>query len=448
MHVEELADILAFDFEVESTPRFRAERRSNDPVHTVLSTCSSLLTVVHGMGFRVVQFAHFSVKEYLTSKRLSKAKDNISRFHVSTTSAHSIIAQACLGILLHLDDNITRDGLKDFSLAEYAAKHCVDHARIGNASPKVQDGMRRLFDPRKHHLSVWVWIYDPEEPWRRSRRPVEARATPLHYATVYNMHDIATFLIVEHSQDVNARGFDEEETPLHVSTRLGHVESARVLLKHGADTDARDDVDASPLERAAHEGRMELARVLLELGTNANSHDFLRWTPLHWASEVGQLAVAQVLLSHGADVTSRCKKNETPLHRASSKEVAQLLLRHGADANALDIKNRTPLHRVSGLGRVGAALALLEHGVDANARDSNNATPLHLASISVYPGWRGQVVRLLLRHGSDIHARDREGRTPFTRARAAGIQEIVKLLLKHRAEDHGVMTTEGQEYVA
>ena len=128
LYVEELAGILAFDFDVESTPKFRPERRSEDPVHTVLSTCSSLLAVVDVDGRRVVQFAHFSAKEYLTSARLAETKGNISRFQVSMTPAHTIIAQACLGILLHLDENITEDELKDFPLAEYAAKYWVVHA--------------------------------------------------------------------------------------------------------------------------------------------------------------------------------------------------------------------------------------------------------------------------------------------------------------------------------
>jgi hypothetical protein len=81
----------------------------------------------------------------------------------------------------------------------------VDHARFEKVSQKVvHDGIKRLFDPSKNHLSVWDWIYDPdpEDPRlrdRRSERLVEARATPLHYTAVCNMHmhDIATFLIVE-----------------------------------------------------------------------------------------------------------------------------------------------------------------------------------------------------------------------------------------------------------
>jgi ankyrin repeat protein len=233
----------------------------------------------------------------------------------------------------------------------------VDHARIENVSSKVQDGMKHLFDPSKSHLSVWVWIYDPEDFRHRSEgseRPAEARTTPLHYATVCNMHDIATFLIVEHSQDVNARGFWREETPLHVASRLGLMETARVLLIHGADTEALENEDeCSPLERATEKGHVELVQVLLEYGANVNAQDNNgRWTPLYMASGWGQSAVTQVLLSHGADVKARDKDNRTPLHYAGNEEVARLLLEHGADANVLGIKNRTPLHDALELGRV------------------------------------------------------------------------------------------------
>jgi ankyrin repeat protein len=258
----------------------------------------------------------------------------------------------------------------------------------------------------------------------------------LHYAAVCNVHNIATFLIVEHSQDVNAWGFDRMETPLHVASCWGHTEIARVLLQHGADTEARDIGDHSPLGHVAREGHVELAQVLLEHGADANSQDILMCTPLHQASEAGQLAVAQVLLSYGADVTARCWNDQTPLHEANDEEIGRLLLEHGADANALDIKNRTPLHRVSELGHVGAVRVLLEHGVDANARDANNATPLHLASGSTYlRDRRLDVVRLLLQQ---IHARDGEGQTPFMRATAEEYHEIMQLLLEDGAEDHGV----------
>jgi len=69
------------------------------------------------------------VKEFLTSSRFAEKRDIISRhYHVSMTPAHTLVVQACLGILLHLDKDVTRDSLTKFPLAEYAARHWVEHA--------------------------------------------------------------------------------------------------------------------------------------------------------------------------------------------------------------------------------------------------------------------------------------------------------------------------------
>jgi ankyrin repeat protein len=442
LHVKELAEFLAFDFEEGPTPTFLAEWRPDDPVHAVLSTCSSLLAVVTVGGSSVIQFAHFSVKEYLTSGRLAKAKDTVSRFHVSLISAHTIVAQACLGVLLHLDENITKDGLEDFPLALYAAEHWVNHARFESVESKVQDGMKRFFDPGKSHLSVWDWIYNPgREPpalrYNRSENPTKASGTPLHYAAFSGMHDIATFLIVEHALDVNAWGFYEDETPLDVAMRRGHVEVARVLLEHGADREARDLLGWSPLERASEGGHVELVQVLLEYGADVNARDELGCTPLFWASDLGKPASVRALIKHGADVKASDKDNQTPLHRAGTEEVAQILLEHGADANALESRNWTPLHVASVLGRAGVVRVLLEHGADANARDADNATPLHLASVSDDQDEEElDVIELLLQYGSDIHASDNEGQTPFMRATEAGKERIMQFLLENGVEDH------------
>ena len=437
LRVKELAEFLAFDFEEGSTPTFLAEWRPDDPAHAVLSTCSSLLAVVTVDGYPVIQFAHFSVKEYLTSRRLAEAKETISRFHVSMLSAHAIVAQACLGVLLHLDENITEEGLEDFPLAEYAAEQWVEHARFESVASEVQDGMKRLFDPGKGHLSVWDWIYDQENLRLRSERsegPSKAGATPLHYAVSSGIHDIATFLIVEHPPDVNARGFSVRDTPLHVAMRRGHVEVARVLLEHGADREARNAYDWSPLELASREGHVELVQVLLEYGADANARDKHGDTPLFFG---GEPAVVRALLKYGADVEARNNQNGTSLHGAGTEEVARVLLEHGADANALTIRNRTPLHFGSVTGQVGVVRVLLEHGVDVNARDADNATPLHLASDrSSRKEERLGVVRLLLQYGSNIHGLDDKGQTPFTRATIGGNNErIMQLLLENGAED-------------
>jgi len=446
LRVEELGEFLAFDFDTDSTPTLREDWREDDPAHAVRSTCSSLLAIVDVKGSSVIQFAHFSVKEYLTSNRLAESKETVSRFHVSMTQAHTIVAQACLGVLLHMDESINEDDLERFPLATYAAEHWVGHAQFQDVSPKIQDGMERLFDPNNHHLSVWVWIHDPlahpEYGHSRSKRPSQAKATPLHYAAACGLHDIAQFLIVERSQNVNTREHRYGETPLGTASRSGHSEVARVLLEHGADTETRNNSTFSPLGLASQCGHLEVVQVLLEHHADVNSSDkrFCH-TALRWASVFGQVAIARVLLANGADANAKNRNNQTPLHQTSNDGVARVLLEYGADPNARDSSNRTPLHGAMQWASAGAARVLLENGVDANARDSENQTPLYVASE------RGRLdgVRLLLQHGADIHARDDKGRTPFQVAsepksastyRWGKHRDVMQLLLEHGAEDH------------
>ena len=88
LRIEEFAEFLAFDL---SSERTRKDWRNECLARTVLTTSSSLFTVVDVDGSQVNQFAQFSVTEFLTSERLGQAKDNISRFHVSMISAHTLM---------------------------------------------------------------------------------------------------------------------------------------------------------------------------------------------------------------------------------------------------------------------------------------------------------------------------------------------------------------------
>ena len=444
LRVEELAEFLAFDFDTDSTPTLREDWREEDPAHAVRSICSSLLAIVKvHAGFPVIQFAHFSVKEYLTSKRLAESKGTLSRFHVSMPLAHIIIAQACLGVLLHIDANVTEDDLKGFPLVKYSAEHWASHARFEGVSPNIQDSMKRLFDPSSHHFSVWVWIYDSERSagsmFIRSERPSQLRGNPLHYAAANGLDDVVKFLIVERFQNVNALGLYRNETPLSIASRQGFSKVARVLLEHGADTETRDNETYSPLERSSENGHVEVVRVLLEHHADVNSSDEnFCVTALHLASAGGEVEIARLLLANGTDANIKQWDNQTPLHRAKNDGVARVLLEFGADPTARDSNNRTPLHHALEGSHAAVARVLLENGVDANALDSRVQTPLHLAS------WDGYLdgVRLLLQHGADIHARDDEGQTPFQVASASASslpgqhQDVIQLLLEHGAVDH------------
>jgi ankyrin repeat protein len=380
LRVDELAQLLAFDFEAGPIPIYPEGWCLEDPVYAVLSTCPSLLAIVDG-GYpfrKVIQFSHISVRKFLTSARLAEASDIIHRrYHISMTPAHTIAAEACLGILLHLDtDAITSDSLEEHPSAEYAAEHWVDHARFGDVSRNVEGWMKQLFDPSKPHLAVCVWIHDPEIPTRRrterAERPLSLTGTHLHYAALWGLQTTVKFLVIDHSQDVNSRGLTSMVTPLHLASEEGHMDVACLLLEHGAVADVRDNDNCTPLHWASQQGHPGLVRVLIEHGADAGARDNDNCTPLHWASQQGHSEVIRVLIEHDADADARDNDKCTPLHWASQRghpEAVRVLVEHGIDVNARDHSSWTPLHRASQYGHSDVVQFLLEHGADAHASD-------------------------------------------------------------------------------
>src|SRR5712671_5290789 len=109
LHIDELAEVLAIRFDVGSLPEYHEDWRSENGQEAVLSACSSLIAVVNVDGSPVVQFSHFSVKEFLTSDRLANSTENLSAYHVLTLAAPAILAQASLGVLLSLGSGVDKE---------------------------------------------------------------------------------------------------------------------------------------------------------------------------------------------------------------------------------------------------------------------------------------------------------------------------------------------------
>jgi hypothetical protein len=140
----------------------------------------------------VIQFSHYSVKEFLTSVRLAGASDIIlRRYHVSITSAHTLAAQACLGIVLHIDEDVgTTDSLEKWPFVRYASRYWIDHARFKHVSQVVNDGMKQLFDPRQSHFTICFRINQGPsflQQTREEERPLVPPGTPLHYAALLGL---------------------------------------------------------------------------------------------------------------------------------------------------------------------------------------------------------------------------------------------------------------------
>jgi len=430
LRVEELAEFLAFDFDVGQIPKYHKDWRLEDPIDAVLSTCSTLLSPVNSQDSQVIQFSHFSVKEFLTSTRFAEKCNMISsRYHVSMIPAHALVAKACLGILLHLGKDITRDTLPKFPLAEYAAKHWFEHAHFEGVSEDAEEGMTQMFDWRKHHLAVWLWIYDPTFSWNEKRnweKPLLIPyRTPLHYAAFCGLYDVVKVLTTEHPQDVNSRSVVGEETPLHLASQAGHIDVARLFIEYGTDVAAQTNDGTTPLHTVSSKGLVDVARLLIKHGADAAAQSKDGITPLHQASRSGHMDVVQLLIEHGAYTEAQCKDG-TPLHWASEYsqiDVAQLLIEHGANVAAESENAETPLHRAASKHHADLAWLLIKHSADAAAQDEDLRTPLHWASL-----WGDlDLAQLLIEHGADTAAQDEDRITPLHWASKCGQVDVVRL---------------------
>ena len=472
--VEELADLLALDFSAGSIPQFHKDWRQENPVHAVLSTCSTLLAIVDDGGPSVIQFSHFSVKEFLTSTRLAKATDLISRrYHVSLTPAHNLVARACLGTLLHFNKDVTKDSLEDFPLAEYAAVHWRNHTKLGGESSDVEDGLNQLFDPIKPHLAICIWIHDTASPtWKRMTRtetPQPLTRTSLHYAASWDLHSAVDFLTIKYPCDVSSRNPTDDATPLHLASRKGHIKVAckliergadlttlnnnmetplhlalgwrqgdvsRMLIERGADVTARNIYGSTPLHLASQTGQMDVARILFERGADLTAQNNAGFNPLHLASMTGQVDFARMLIERGADVAARTAQSDygsTPLHLASitgQVDFSRMLIERSADVATRSDYGSTALHLASETGQIYVARMLFERGADVAARNNSGSTPLHLASeyTQVDPA------HILIERGADVTAKDNDGSTPLHLASRLGRVNIIDMLVKNGAD--------------
>ena len=410
LRIEELAEIFAIEFDQDTAYNFMEEWRPEHPEEAILSACTTLITVIDNKGPKVVQFSHFSVKEFLISERLQTFDvRSIRDYHISLNAANTVLAQGCLTVLLQLDEYSDKERLQRFPLAFYAAQHWFRHVKHEGTAPQVERAMERLFDSSKSYLAAWLWIYDVIRPEFR--------------------------LSIDSMTDQPSR---PNESPLYYALFCGHIGLCKYLIAtHGTDINAKYRMYASLLHAVLAKENLDATSLLLDLGANVNMKNKQKRTPLCEAYRgLGRrLDLMELLLKRGAAPDVWYDDRDRLFHKAlymEEADVIRVLLQHKADANTPIHSNHTPLHWASSTGKTNIARILLEYGANINAL-SDFGTPLFHASLNGHL----HVAQLLLAHGADVHIQALGRPTPFHVATEWGMTLLEDLLSEYGAGDNG-----------
>jgi ankyrin repeat protein len=254
-------------------------------------------------------------------------------------------------------------------------------------------------------------------------------------------------------------------TPLVFAAREGDLESARLLVKAGANINQPTEYGWTPLLTAVNNRNYLLAQFLIEQGADVNLPNKGGWTPLYLATDnrnieggdypvpkadLDHLQLIELLLQKGANPNLKVKDNTltrtiftmqwffedgaTPFVRAaqsSDTALMSLLLKHGADPKVVTAGGDNALTAAGGIGwvdgvtyersakdNVEAVRMLLDLGLDPNHANNEGRTALMGAALK----GRVDVIELLVQRGARLDAHDRGSRdTHIPGAPVAGV---------------------------
>ncbi|MEW6356749.1 MAG: ankyrin repeat domain-containing protein [Planctomycetota bacterium] len=116
-----------------------------------------------------------------------------------------------------------------------------------------------------------------------------------------DMKFVSEVLEAEGLRNVNARTRNGS-TLLHCAASGGNVETAALLVRKGADVNARiKGINVTPLHYAASAGHRDMVLFLLENGADPNLVEtYGGYTPLDWAQHEKRDDIVEILRKHGA----------------------------------------------------------------------------------------------------------------------------------------------------
>ncbi|KAI4853704.1 Pfs, NACHT and ankyrin domain protein [Aureobasidium sp. EXF-8845] len=292
LRLEEMVDAIAV--QPDAKPSFDPDNRMPEP-RDILRICSSLATLVQrpfvsyidgvadidgddsggGRTVTELRLAHFSVKEYLISDRITLSFSSC----LADRTARASIATLCLAYLSSLDHSLPLDELRArFKFSQYCARYWTIHASVvdeggDGADNAIHKGLQTrilkfLNESQTAYLTCYN-LYDPDGPWLfgDERRKMDKPA-PLYYTSLTGLV-LGVTLSLGAGADVNAEG-GQYRYALHAASYKGYDRIVQVLLNGGADVNAKGGHYSSALQAASYKGREKIVQTLLDEGVDVN----------------------------------------------------------------------------------------------------------------------------------------------------------------------------------
>jgi hypothetical protein len=208
----------------------------------------------------VLQLAHFSVKEYLTSSRVQKEFRQVFQENTAKVS----IATVCLAYLLHLGQDLERqDIIRTFPFARYCARYWMEHAAVSNEQDEELRCLALEFFLHGKSYINWYHLFNPDQPWET---PYNLnRASPpaaLYFASLGGLTHVVGDLI-RHGVNINAKG-GIYGNALQAASIAGHDKTVKLLLDKGADINAQGGFYGNALQAASVAGHDKIVKLLLD----------------------------------------------------------------------------------------------------------------------------------------------------------------------------------------
>ncbi|QYT00974.1 hypothetical protein H0G86_008031 [Trichoderma simmonsii] len=397
-----------------------------------------------------VRLAHFSIKEYLTSRRI--AENPTSAFSFTEVDAHLYIARSCLAYLKYCT-TITKTGweeffgsLSRFPLVGYITKYWALHLEeVPRTSwpPDLTEDAALAFAVRSRSLHLQLFL---ETKTSTNSLTLCASLKPHCYTAQRGFHQLTELLI---SQEFGANKYLTQEDldfGLHTAAYKGHLNIVRLFLEAGANVNTLCNNWESALEAAAKGQHFNVLKFLISYGADSNHSGSSLSYSLCW-----DIRSVKILLDGGADIDKQIGSRGTALCVAAAFNypvLFDLLLERGANINASGGEYGTPLQAAFSLGYKESEL-MLEHvqklldcGADPNIQGGRYGTALQAAcGFSVYHshdiGVLMKAIRLLIEHGAGV---DTQGGHYGSALHAAASSrhpqatQVIKLLLDNGAE--------------